>query len=580
MLSVKYFIYMATGPGIPPFFELSNDPRVDAGWLETKGYREIVFLQPPQPIWIAEQVVAELKQHRNGLEPKRFYRVAQRLVNGFRRLKGAELQIRNISALKLATILDLPGIEELFWGKSLLGSEIPETLANGGYDVPWDPENWMQLLYLQQKIGRRAAVGYNQIGLPECRRCGSTRNIIETDCMFCGEKHCLTCENCQMLGLSKSCVPLYFQPYPATAVERDCCFQPVMDFQLTSAQQRASTKLLRFWESDMRTFLVWAVCGGGKTEVGFGLIAHVLSQGGRVLYAIPRKDVVIELLPRFQKAFPKAGPIALYGGSSFRHTTRGRLVLATTHQCMRFYHSFDLAVLDEVDAFPYQGSEMLHYAVERALKATGRRVMMTATPDRKWIEQARSGKISSVTIPARHHRQPLILPEIITHRTLSRPNRPWIMPDRLERQLLEVKAGQRRLLIFLPTVSLIDNVGPPIIAWGMARGISGELTHAGRKNQIRVKEELKAGKLDFLVTSTVFERGITIPNLDIAVLDADFEAIYDCRTLVQIAGRAGRLGETATVIFYGTTVSQAMRECSQWIADMNSEGRKLGFIDI
>jgi competence protein ComFA len=579
MLSVKYFIYMATGPEVPPFFELSNDPRVDAGWLETKGYREIAFLQPPQPIWIAEQVVAELKRHRNGLEPKRFYRVAQRLVNDCRRLKGAELQIRNISALKLA-ILDLPGIEELFWGKSLLGPDIPETLANGGYDVPWDPENWMQLLYLQQKVGRRAAVGYNQIGLPECRRCGSTRNITETDCMFCGEKHCLTCENCRMMGLSKSCVPLYFQPYPATVVERDCCFQPVMDFPLTPAQQRASMELLRFWESDMRTFLVWAVCGGGKTEVGFGLIARVLSQGGRVLYAIPRKDVVIELLPRFQKAFSKAGPIALYGGSSFRHTARGRLVLATTHQCMRFYHSFDLAVLDEADAFPYQGSEMLHYAVERALKATGRRVLMTATPERKWIEQARSGKISWVTIPARHHRQPLVLPKIIPHRTSNRPDRPWLMPDRLERQLWEVKAGQRRLLIFLPTISLIDKVGPPIIAWGMARGISGELTHAGRKNQTRVKEELKAGKLDFLVTSTVFERGITISNLDIAVLYADFEPIYDCRTLVQIAGRAGRLGENATVIFYGATVSQAMRECSQWIADMNREGRKLGFIDI
>jgi competence protein ComFA len=578
MLSVKYFIYMATGPEVPPLFELSNDPRVDAGWLEPKGYREIAFLRPPQPICIAEQVVASLRQYRTGLEPKRFYRVAQRLINGCRRLKSAELQIGNIADLKLVPP-DLPGIDELFWGKSLLGTEIPETIANGGYDVPWDPENWMQLLYLQRKIGRRAAVGYNPIGLPECRRCGSTRNISETDCMFCGEQHCLTCENCRALGLSKSCVPLYLQSYPVIAGERDRCFEPVMDFPLTPAQQRASAELLRFWESGMRTFLVWAVCGGGKTEVAFELIARVLSQGGRVLYAIPRKDIVIELLPRFQKAFPDAEPIALYGGSLSRHTARGRLVLATTHQCMRFYQSFDLAVLDEADAFPYQGSEMLHNALERAITTAGRRVMLTATPERKWIEQARSGKISSVTIPARYHRQPLISPEIIPYRIPPRPNQPWVMPGRLERQLFEVKAGQRRLLIFLPTVSLIVTVGAAIVDWAGARGIPGDLTHAGRKNQTRVKEALKTGELNFLVTSTVFERGITIPNLDIAVLDADFEPIYDCRTLVQIAGRAGRLGETATVIFYGARVSQAMRECSRWIADMNREGEKLGFLD-
>jgi competence protein ComFA len=578
MLSVKYFIYMATGPEAPPLFELSNDPRVDAEWLEAKDYREIAILKPPQPIWIAEQVVAALKRYRNGLEPKRFYRVARGLINGCRRIGTTELHIRNIADLKIASP-DLPEIEELFWGKSLLGPEIPETIRNGGYAVPWDPENWMQQLYLQRKIARRAAVGYNQIGFPECRRCGSTHNITETNCLFCGEKHCLTCENCQTLGLSKSCVPLYFQPYPSNTGDPDGRLQPVMDFPLTPAQQRAATELIRFWDSQKRFFLLWAVCGGGKTEVSFGLIARVLSHGGRVLYATPRKDVVIELLPRFEKAFPETGPIALYGGSASRHTAKGRLVLATTHQCMRFFQSFDLVVLDEADAYPYQGSEMLHYTVEKALKPDGRWVLMTATPERQWIDQARNGKIAWVTIPARHHRQPLITPEIITDKVINRPNKPWLMPGLLERQLLEAKAGSRRVLVFLPTVHLIGTVGREMVNWGMARGISGDLTHAGKNNQTRVKDELKEGRLDFLVTSTVFERGITIPNLDVAVLFADFELIYDCRTLVQIAGRAGRLGETASVIFYGATVSKAMNECCRWIANLNQEGRKLGYLD-
>lgn len=380
------------------------------------------------------------------------------------------------------------------------------------------------------------------------------------------------------MGLAKSCTPLYTRPYPDNPGKPEEV-TPVLDFPLTPAQLRAAEAVRAFIDSPARQFLVWAVCGGGKTEVSFSAIADVLSRGGRVLVAIPRKDVVIELYPRFQRAFPSMVIHALYGGSPNRFSD-ARLVLATTHQCLRFYQSFDLIVLDEADAFPYQGSEMLHFAVLRAMKPAGKLVLMTATPGYAMIDQADRGKLPYIAIPARYHRQPLIVPQII-HFPLHpcRADQGWTPPDHLAHQLLSARQGQRKWMLFLPTIQLIETVGSALVQWGAAHGLAGMLYHSKRNRGDEIKAGLVRGELDFVVTSTILERGITIADLDVAVLFADNEAVFDCRTLVQIAGRTGRKGEAAVVWFYARSTSRAMRECCRWIEQMNREGAKLGFLD-
>ena len=69
-------------------------------------------------------------------------------------------------------------------------------------------------------------------------------------------------------------------------------------------------------------------------------------------WAIPRTDVVIELVPRLKKAFPHAKVIGLHGHSDEKNDY-GDIVISTTHQLIRFYQAFDLLIIDEVDAFPY-----------------------------------------------------------------------------------------------------------------------------------------------------------------------------------------------------------------------------------
>jgi competence protein ComFA len=576
MLAPKYFIYMVTGPGLQSQLQISSNLRIDAAWWFKRGYRELTFFQPAQTIWVAVDVLRQLRKITVGPAPTRFFKLAKRLVKEINHLKYCGYHTESLDgALEQMTFP--AGLEQCFWGKCLLSTELPAVIRAAGFDVPWNPEDWMQQMVLEGKISRETAVGYNIWGVPVCRRCGATHGITEGDCLFCGEPDCLTCFNCQSLGLAKSCTPLYQQPFPENQYSA-IPVQPQMDFALTPAQQRASAKLDAFFTGRETTFLVWAVCGGGKTEVSFGVIARVLAAGGRVLFAIPRKDIVNELLPRFQKAFPAVALAAISGGSHLQ-VQAARLVLATTHQCVRFYHGFDLVILDEADAFPYQGSEMLHQAVRRAVKPTGRLVIMTATPDRHLMAQVTGGRLPYVAIPARYHRRPLIVPQIIRTKLRFEPGGQWEPPENVATRLIKGKTLHRKLLIFLPTIRLIETLGAAIVRWGATQEISGACCHAQSNNVDRNKELLVAGKLDFIVTSTVMEWGITIPDLDVLVLHADYERVFNCRTLVQIAGRAGRYGETAQVVFYAAAVSMGMQECCRWIRHLNQEGLRLGYLD-
>jgi competence protein ComFA len=557
---------------------ITSNPRIDAGFLADAGFQTIHLIRPAQPLWIIETIFQRFYGDPNKISPKLFLKRACQL------LKELSPRVR-FNHDRLSTVelqpdrRDPPDLAPLFWGRSLLLGEIPELLRSYGQDPTWDAEEWMQYLYCQGKVLREAAVSYDRIGLAHCRRCGSTKQIIEDNCIFCGNTRCLTCTNCQSMGLAKSCLPLYFAPNNSRLETKDK-IEPVLGFQLTPPQSRASDQLKLFWEQTAKEFLVWAVCGAGKTEVGFGIIAKALAEGARVLVAIPRKDVVQELLPRFQKAFPRVSIAGLFGGSGDRNLDAA-LTIATTHQCLRYYQNFDLIILDEGDAFPYQGSAMLHFAVGRSLKTNGKMVIMTATPDQNLIARSASGKLPYVTIPARPHRKPLIVPELVKQdlRLPTTPSSKWEPEIAVKQFLIDIKTNNRRGLIFLPTIKMINIAGQLLIPWAERQGIRGAVIHSQVKNRETVKTELVNGTKDFLVASTVLERGVTIPNLDVLVWSADYERVFDSRTLVQIAGRCGRKGEPGRVVLIGKNITKAMRESRQWIMRMNEEGLRLGYLD-
>lgn len=83
-------------------------------------------------------------------------------------------------------------------------------------------------------------------------------------------------------------------------------------------------------------------------------------------------------------------------------------------------------------------------------------------------------------------------------------------------------------------------------------------------------------ELDFLITTTILERGVTFPGIDVIVLKADDE-IFSAAALVQIAGRVGRNSDrpTGRVLFYCQSKSGNIKSCDQQIKLMNRKAAKL-----
>jgi len=396
-----------------------------------------------------------------------------------------------------------------------------------------------------------------------CSRCGGSE-ARALPCRHCGSLDCLLCQSCSSLGEHRSCSTLLAVPGPG-CVARPEPVELALEFELTPAQKEASLELLDFWEKRQGRALVWAACGAGKTEVAFALIQRALEEGHEVLFAIPRQDIVREVVQRLRTAFPGTELAAHFGGQPW--LASGRLVAATTHQVLRFYRRFGLVVLDEVDAFPYQGSEMLRYGLERALAPNGQLVEMTATPAGR-----RPPRV--ITIPARHHGFPLPEPEIVLEKLP-----PWVelKPGNLPVSILEALGSTaHRWLVFAPTIAACETI-QRVLAAVLQRPVVH--CHSKLENRSAVVEDFRCGRLDVLVTTTVLERGVNFPGIGVMVLYAD-HSVFSASALVQIAGRVGRSAETPTgpVLFFAARPAAALREAAAMIAELNKQARERGLL--
>lgn len=92
-------------------------------------------------------------------------------------------------------------------------------------------------------------------------------------------------------------------------IETKACIYPqkdvhyYLDFELSSQQKEISQQLVKNYQNHCNS-LILAVCGSGKTEIVFELVAYALSKGERVCFCVPRKELVKELANRIKKAFP------------------------------------------------------------------------------------------------------------------------------------------------------------------------------------------------------------------------------------------------------------------------------------
>lgn len=408
----------------------------------------------------------------------------------------------------------------------------------------------------------------------KCNRCGNSESHFFGDfpCARCG-KICCYCRKCIMMGRVSTCSPLVCWSGPPLGFS-EIPKPLVWHGTLSDGQRNASDKLVEALHRN-EDLLLWAVCGAGKTEVLFAGIDSALSSGKRVCLATPRTDVVLELTPRLRKVFPQTSVASLYGGSEERHQFAA-LTIATTHQLLRFYQAFDMMIVDEVDAFPYTADESLQFAVQQARKKESSLIFLTATPNEKWQRQCRTGKRNYVTIPARFHRHPLPLPKFVWCGNWKNKLEKKRLPENVIQWVRSRLQNQKQALIFFPNIRLMEK------AISIFRTINPKIEAVHAKDPLR-KEKVQAirnHETPILLTTTILERGVTLSNIDVAVVGAE-EDIFTESALVQISGRVGRSSKypSGNITFFHYGKSEAMVKAYKQIAQMNKEALHKGLID-
>jgi len=397
-----------------------------------------------------------------------------------------------------------------------------------------------------------------------CRRCGQpvAKELSRYECGRCGE-WCYYCRHCLTLGVLKQCSPLLSWCGPALPL-KGRVIRPQWEGELTVLQQQTAEQLVRAVRKK-ESYLCWAVTGSGKTEILYPAITEAVREGLRIAIVAPRTDVIIELSKRLKRVFAEVSINILYGESPERFYP-ARMTLATTHQLLHFYDYFDCVFIDEVDAFPFHNNKMLHHALQQASKVEAPHFYLTATPSNKLKNAYRHGSLKGMMIPIRFHGYPLPMPSFQWIGDWKKQLNKQRLPNRLKTWIDQQLKSGRQAFLFVPSIEALERLYP--LMCNMDHGIASVYADDSERHQ--KVEAFRQGEIRLLITTTILERGVTIPALDVAILGAD-DAIFDERALVQIAGRVGRAAEypDGTIILFHHGITRQMQLANRHIFTMN-----------
>lgn len=382
-----------------------------------------------------------------------------------------------------------------------------------------------------------------------CKRCGTVSLLkdvrLEIAAYFCPE--------CLQLGRVRSDEWLYHLPQQEFPKQETLLWTG----KLTPYQAEISAELVRAVEEKAQ-ILVHAVTGAGKTEMIYAAIAKTISIGGAVGIATPRTDVARELYTRLSRDF--SVPIALLHADSAPYFPTP-LVIATTHQLLRFRQAFDLLIIDEVDAFPFVDNDALYFAANQSRKAQAALIYLTATSTDKLDKLVKSGELRQVSLSRRFHGNPLVVPKTIFSDS--------------DKVIFRAIQKQRKtgfpLLLFAPVIRF----GQAFTERLRQRFPDEKIGFVASTIENRAAEidRFRLGELTILIATTILERGVTFPKVDVFVINSHHH-LFTKSSLIQIAGRAGRSPDrpTGLVYFFHAGLTREMTRAISEIRHMNRLG--------
>jgi competence protein ComFA len=167
-------------------------------------------------------------------------------------------------------------------------------------------------------------------------------------------------------------------------------------------------------------------------------------------------------------------------------------------------------------------------------------VLLTATPGRPLRRLARSGRLPHAKVPARYHGYALPVPQRLACPHVARLLDAKKLPRSLVAAIRSSLERGAQIFVFVSRIRQVEALAKRLATLFPEATIAG--THSQDRDRGTKVLQFRERSIRLLVTTTILERGVTVPRSDVFVLDAH-DRIFGEASLVQIAGRAGRSKE-------------------------------------
>ncbi len=407
-------------------------------------------------------------------------------------------------------------------------------------------------------------------------------------------------------------------------------FDSRLPFELTAGQKRVSAQIEGdLYGSSPMFRLLQGDVGSGKTIVALRAMLAIIDAGGQAALLAPTEVLAQQHYKNFQKLL---GDLALQGmlgtaeistrialltgstpnndrGETLKATKSGEIgILIGTHALLSEGVEFDdlaLLVIDEQHRFGVEQRDALRNRSEFPPHV----LVMTATPIPRTVAMTVFGDLDVSILDE----LPLGRTPIQTH-VIAANEKPQFLERAWKRILEEVARGQQAYVV-APRISATDNsdfsrFGLTSEELAIARRLSGESESEEVKSKYSVEElfpqlrdkalkgarvsalhgrmnnaekeetmgKFSAGEIDVLVSTTVIEVGVDVPNASIMVImDADR---FGVSQLHQLRGRVGRGSVPGLCLLVSNTASGTPAMARLEAVASTTDGFELSRLDL
>ena len=297
--------------------------------------------------------------------------------------------------------------------------------------------------------------------------------------------------------------------------------------------------------------------GSGKTIVALLSMLRVVDSGGQCAFLAPTEVLAAQHAETLGGLLEGSGVnISLLTGSQSTGERRDALldIISGTADIVIGTHSviqdsvefFDLGmvVVDEQHRFGVRQRDRLRET--SPVDRTPHLLVMTATPIPRTVAMTMFGDLSMCTLEA----APTGRGEISSF-VVPMWKRSWV--DRMFTVVREQAAQGNRTFVVVPKIEGeggVDDVAERLQR-GPLQGLRVGTLHGRMDDKAGIMDDLASGRLDVLVSTTVIEVGVDIPEATVmVVMDAEN---FGVSQLHQLRGRVGR-GEASSMCFLCTSI--------------------------